>query len=124
MAAVGVTACGAGNKSQKAVTTAFAAVQAADDNFVAWDAERQLQIIDEATSREEAELALSDHRRRQAAVLEAFTYAYSTIAAAASATALIAKGEKFDGDVDALKMAALRAVLQVKAAIDAMKGSP
>jgi len=119
---VGATACGAGNKSQKAVATAFTAVQSAGDSFTAWDAERQLEIVDEAESREAAEAALADHRRRQAVVLEAFAYAYSAIGAAAAATVLLAEGEKFDGDVDALIAEALRAVLAVKAAIDAMRG--
>ncbi len=119
-------ACGGSitKQASKTLATSLAATNAARDGFVEWDEAHQLGIVDRATSREEAEAQLKNYRRGRERVLKAFTVAYAAIAAAAAALPLIQRGEKKETDLLGLALDAANAAKEVKAAIDAIRGTP
>ena len=100
-----LAACGASAR-QKTIQGALVGVNAARDGFITWDSQHQLSIVEKATSREEAELALKDYRTRREVVKEAFEVAYRALAVAATQTdelslhAALAASDKL---VDAVK---------------------
>lgn len=58
-------------------------VNAARDGFVAWDQKHQQALLEHATSREDAQRALTDYRATQTKIAEWFAVVYQSIAAAA-----------------------------------------
>ncbi len=122
-----LSACGGGSiikQADKSLSVALSATNAARDNFVAYDKNHQLTIVDNATTREEGEAAQKAYRGERDAVLRAFTAAYSAIAAAAAIIPLIEKGDKKERDLRALLADALKAAISVKDAVDLIQKGP
>lgn len=117
-----ITACACGGSltknANKSLATALSATNAARDTFVDFDKDHQLGLVDDATSREDAESALAKYRSDRARVLQAFTAAYSAIGAAAAMIPLVEKGEKKEADFRAILFDAVAAALEVKNAVD------
>lgn len=81
--AVAIAACGASAR-QTALKSTLIAVNATSEAFVKWDGERQLQIVDKATTREEATVNLTTHRAKRDKVVDAFVIIYRLIATASA----------------------------------------
>lgn len=62
----------------------FVALNSTRDAFVAWDAGHQKVLVDEATSREQADSLLEQYRNTQTKIAEAFTIAYQALTLAAT----------------------------------------
>lgn len=87
-------ACGGSitERTGQALGTALGATNAAADQFTAWDKQHQLDIVDRAKTREEAESGLADYRGKRKKIVQAFTVAYSSIASAAVMIPLVEAG--------------------------------
>ena len=109
-------------RSSKTLSTALAATSAARDQFVSWDETYQLEIVAEATTREEGEKALSAYRVKRSKVLKAFTATYMAISSAAAILPLVEKGTAKDAELETLLVDALKAALHVKNAFDELQG--
>ena len=62
----------------------FIALNGARDAFVAWDAGHQQVIVDQATTRQQAEAEVGAYRQTQTKTQEAFTVAYQALTLAAT----------------------------------------
>lgn len=117
-------ACGGSTfneRANKSLTTALGATNAARDTFVSWDKQHQLDLVSASTTADEAKAKLETYRAKRQAVVRAFTVAYSAIAAAATALAAV-DTQKAGFDLPALIADAVKAALEVKTAIDAVRG--
>ena len=74
-----VAACGATARERMA-RSSFVGVTAARDGFVAWDGERQAQIVAEATSLVDGREALAAYRADREQVVAKFVAAYAAVA--------------------------------------------
>jgi hypothetical protein len=121
-----LAACGGSftDKANKTLATSLAATNAARDQFLAWDKAHQLELVDGATTKDEAEAKLAAYRMKRQPVLKAFTAAYVSIAAAAAMLPLVDKGIKREFDLIPLLSDAVSAALAVKEGYDALRGGP
>lgn len=110
------------DRAHRTLNTTLAATNAARDEFVAWDKAKQLELVDAAETKEAAEAALAEYRRKRAPVLRAFTIAYTSIAAAAAMVPLVDKGIKKESDLVPLLTDAVNAAVELKKAYDVIKG--
>ena len=78
-----VAACSAATR-RDTIRDTFIALNGARDAFVAWDAGHQKVIVDQATTREQAEAQISAYRQTQAKTQEALTVAYQALTLAAT----------------------------------------
>lgn len=78
-----VASCGASQRTQTIHAAAIAA-NAAQAGFVAWDASHQAELVQGATSSEDAHARLAAYREGRDEVLRAFVDLYQLIAAAAA----------------------------------------
>ena len=102
--------CGPSARSS-ALKGAYATVNAASAGFTAWDRAHQKELVETATSLDEAKRRLHEYRDKRRAVDESIIAAYALIGAAA-----LDKG---------VGMAAVvAAVTAVQRAIDAIRGGP
>jgi hypothetical protein len=74
--------CGSSAK-MKVLRTTLVTVDAAREGMETFDRAYQVKTIDEAKSREDALAKIQDYRAKRAVIIEAFTIAYKTLAAAA-----------------------------------------
>ena len=119
-----LVACGGSSfneRANKSLTTALGATNAARDTFVSWDKQHQLDLVAAATTEEAAKAELELYRAKRQQVVRAFTVAYSAIAAAATALAAV-DTQKAGFDIVALITDAVTAAVEVKSAIDAIRG--
>ncbi len=77
-----VAACSS-TSYQHALDVSLTALNQASNSFVTYDKEKQLQLVDETTTKEEAHTALKAYRATRAPVVAAFLGAYGAIAVAA-----------------------------------------
>lgn len=82
---VTLVACGASAR-EKTVHAALVATNAARDAFVAYDAERQHQIIEDATSGPSGAAALAAYRTKRSKIVLLFEGMYRAISVAAVLT--------------------------------------
>lgn len=68
---------------QKTLRVSLTSLNAAREGFIAWDLRKQGNIVEAATSLEDGQTKLDEYRKRRERVVEAFTIAYSALAAAA-----------------------------------------
>jgi hypothetical protein len=117
--------CGGGiaSRAHKTLAISLSAANAARDSFTAWDKDHQLEIVHNATTREEAEAKLAAYRHTRADVLAGFTVAYTSIAAAAAVIPLVARGDRQELDLIGLVAQAAKATAEVQAAIKALRGA-
>ncbi len=78
-----LTSCGPSERN-RALTTSLAALNAARDSFLAYDAAHQADLVRAAPSEEAGKLTLIEYRARRLGVLEAFVAAYSLLSVAAA----------------------------------------
>ena len=76
-------ACGGGQR-QKALRATLVGLNAARDGFATWDMGHQKAIVEQATTREEAELKLATYRGERATLVDVLELAYRALAAAAT----------------------------------------
>jgi hypothetical protein len=77
-----VLACGASQR-EKTLRASFVGLTAAQEGFVKWDAEHQLELVRVATSKEDGAKALEDYRGSlQADITKGFELAYRTLSTA------------------------------------------
>ncbi len=114
-----VASCGGSfvDNASKTLATSLTATNAARDEFLRWDQDQQLGIVDAATTAKEAKTTLAAYRTRRGPVLKAFTVAYSSIAAAAAILPLVEAGTKPERDLVKLLSHAVVAALAVKDAV-------
>ncbi len=103
--------------ADKSLSTVLAATTAARDSFVAWDAQQQTWIVEQATTREEGEARLKNYRDKRQKVLKAFTIAYQSLASAAAVMPLVERGERKESEFESYLRDALNAILVIKEAI-------
>jgi hypothetical protein len=118
-------ACSSAPKQQTAahLATALSATNAARESFVDYDKSHQIHLVSSSTNAAEVKERISAYRAKRQIVVRAFTIAYSTISAAGTALAAIEHQKKgADLDVATMLLDATHAVLDVKRAIDALKG--
>jgi hypothetical protein len=108
--------------TSKTLNTSLAATNAARDQFIAWDKAHQLEIVDGADTKEEAQAALAAYRAKRAPVLKAFTIAYTSIAAAAAMIPLVERGIEKDLNLIPLLVDVAHAAVAVKDAYEAIRG--
>jgi hypothetical protein len=127
------SACGGSmaDRTNKALGTAIVATDAARDQFVQWDKQHQIDIVDKATTREQAELGLMEYRERRQRIIQAFTIAYSSMATAAATIPLVQAGKKSDRDLAKMLIDAIAAVetvmtslQEIRDAFDAKESAP
>jgi hypothetical protein len=118
-----LSACGGSitKHADKSLASSLAAARAAREAFVDYDRDHQMAIVDDATSREEGEANLRAYRAQRAHVMRAFTAVYSSISAAAALVPLVERGEKKDADLRAALFEVMRAVIEMKNAIDQVR---
>jgi hypothetical protein len=124
VAIVSTPSCGGAGVTEKAarsITTALEATNAARDQFVKWDEQHQLAIVDRASTREGAEAELAAYREKRQKVTRAFAVAYSAIASAAAIVPLIELGEKPTSDLVKLLGEAASAVQTALAVYEEMQ---
>ena len=114
-----VTACGGSiaERTNKSLSTALLATDSARDQFTKWDAQHQLEIVNKAASREQAETDLASYREKRQKIIQSFTVAYTSMASAAAMVPLVVAGEKKDRDLIALLISAVAAVQSVVSTI-------
>lgn len=78
-----LAACGS-NQRQETLHSALVAANVARDGFAAWDLAHQKQIVEKATSREQAEAELAAYRAKRDGIIARFEEAYRAIAVAAT----------------------------------------
>lgn len=108
--------------ANKTLSTSLAATNAARDQFISWDKAHQMELVDAAATKEEAEAALAAYRAKRVKVIRAFTIAYTSIGAAAALIPLVDKGIKKELDLLPLLTDVAAGVAAVKEAYDAIKG--
>jgi len=111
-------------KASKSVSVALTTTNAARNTFVAWDESHQQQIVAEADTEAEARERLAAYRAEREVVLEAFTAAYSAIAAAAAAVPLVDEGKRDEGAVLQLISEAANAAMSAKRLFDELREGP
>ena len=120
-----LAACGAKTsyvqKARTTVSVTHEAVKAADAGFLSWDKQHQLELVSQSESREEAEAKLTAYRAKREPIVKAFAIAYSSIAAAAAVIPLVEKGINPETELVDLLADALKASIEVKAAIDQLR---
>lgn len=108
------------------LTVTLGTVNAARDQFTAWDAVHQKEILDSHVDRASYDVAIKAYRAKQAAVLAAFTATYGVIGTAAAALPLVEADKLSTSELvtDLLQVAS--AVKDMQAAIKALDegGSP
>ena len=85
LACASVTAC-SGSARQHTLRASFVAVNAARDGLLAFDKTHQLEIVDKATTREQAEVDIAAYHARRAVVVTLFELTYRAIALAATSS--------------------------------------
>lgn len=112
-------------RANRTLTTSLAVTNAARDQFLAWDAAHQQEIVATSATREEAESRLAAYRTKRVAVVKAFTYAYVTIGTAAALVPLVERGIKRDVDLVPLLTEVAVAVAAVRDAYKTLsEGAP
>lgn len=113
------TACGGSvaDRTNKALGTAIVATNAARDQFTEWDKQHQLDIVDRATTREQATGGLKAYRQKRQKVIQAFTVAYTAMASAAVLVPLVQAGVRKDRDLIKLLAESIGAVQSVIASV-------
>jgi len=118
--------CGGSQKfpdqAGRVLAVTLAATTASQGAFIAWDKDHQEELVASSATQEEATAKLATYRAKRVAVERAFFVAYHALAAAASALALLEQGGKPDRDPAVLLAEAIRTVLEVKAAVEAVTG--
>jgi nitrogen fixation/metabolism regulation signal transduction histidine kinase len=83
--------------------TTITALNAARDGFVVWDRQHQHEIVERASSRDQATTELEQYRAKREVVSTGFAVAYRAVAVAATSadqksldTALAAAGELYE----------------------------
>ena len=120
-----VVGCGGASftdTAQKTLTTSLAATNAARDQFLSWDRAHQLELVDAATSPDDAKADLATYRAKRVKVIRAFTITYTTIGAAAALIPLVERGIKKDTDLIRLLIDVASATAAVKDAYNAIRG--
>lgn len=118
-------ACGdAASRADTTLATSLAATNAARDAFVSWDEEHQLDIVHRASTPEAAQEALRTYRNTRQKVIQAFTSAYTTIAAAAALIPLVDAGKASEVELLRLLADAAQATALAKQAIESIRGDP
>lgn len=109
------TACGGSlaERTNKSLGTALSATNAASAQFTKWDKQHQLDIVDKASTRKEAEDGLREYRDKRQRIIQSFTVAYSSMASAAAMVPLVQAGEKSDADLIGLLAESVGAVQTV-----------
>lgn len=101
------------------------AVNAARDQFMAWDEAHQKDILASNPTREGFDTAIKAYRAKQAKVLQAFTVAYGVIGTASAALPLVEADKMSWSDVVVDLLQVADSVKALHAAItDAAGGSP
>ena len=119
-----LSACGGGSishKTNEAIKVALTATNEARTQFTAWDKQHQLSIVDKAQTREQAESELQSYREKRQKIIQAFTVAYSSMAAASALVPLVQAGEKKEKDLFVLLVDAAMAVKSVIASIQEIR---
>jgi hypothetical protein len=118
-------ACGGNiaSRAHKTLGVALSAANAARDSFTAWDKDHQLEIVHNATTREEAEAKIATYRHTRADVLAGFTVAYTSIAAAAAVIPLVEQGQRQELDLLGLIATAAQATADIEKAVKALRGA-
>lgn len=119
-----LAACGGGSishKTNEAVKVALTATNEARTQFTAWDKQHQLSIVDKAQTREQAESELQSYREKRQKIIQAFTVAYSSMAAASALVPLVQAGERVEKDLLGLLVDAAMAVKSVIASIQEIR---
>lgn len=111
-------------KASDSVSVALTTTNAARNTFVAWDESHQQQIVADADTEAEARERLAAYRAEREVVLEAFTAAYSAIAAAAAAVPLVDEGKRDEGAVLQLISEAANAAMSAKRLFDQLREGP
>ena len=99
-------ACGASQQDQ-ALSYAFTGLRAANEGFIAYDADRQRHIVAEATSLEDGQAKLQAYRARREKYLQALIVAGSALTVAAldpTPANLLAAGAEAKKVYDAVKI--------------------
>lgn len=107
-----ILAAGCGNFTEKAsstLATTLAATNSARDEFIKWDKQHQLDLVDKAKTRTEAEEGLKAYRKKRQKIVQSFTIAYSAIAGAAAILPLVEDGKKPKEDLAKLLVDAVNA---------------
>lgn len=118
-------ACGGSisERANKSISTALSATNAASDQFTKWDKQHQLDIVDRATTREDAESGLREYREKRQRIVQAFTVAYTSMATAAATVPLVQAGEKSDRDLIKLLAESIGAVQTVISSIKEIRSA-
>jgi hypothetical protein len=74
-------------------TTTHEALNASRDVFVAWDAQHQLDLVEQATSLEDGQALLAAYRAKRQVVYAVFQGAYGSVAAVAVLVPLVEAGK-------------------------------
>lgn len=104
-----LTGC-SGSQRQKTIKATLISTNAARDGFIEWDRIHQLRIVEQATTREEAEVKLKSYRAARVFVVSLFETVYRSLAIAATDTEETSLQE------------AMRQVRKLLKAIEALKG--
>ncbi len=119
-----LAACGGGSISHKtndSVQVSLTATNKARTQFTAWDKQHQLSIVDKAQTRDQAESELQSYREKRQKIIQAFTVAYSSMAAASALVPLVQAGERVEKDLLGLLVDAAMAVQSVIASIQEIR---
>jgi hypothetical protein len=106
------------DQASKTLATTLTATAAASDQFVEWDKQHQLDIVDDSKTRAEAEERLASYRAKRQRVMKSFTVAFSAIASAAAIVPLVEDGTAGKSDLAKLLLDAASAV---KTALDVFR---
>lgn len=109
--------------ANKSLSTAISATNAASEQFTKWDKQHQLDIVDKATTRQEAEDGLREYREKRQRIVQAFTVAYSSMATASAMVPLVQAGEKSDADLIKLLAESVGAVQSVISSIKEIRAA-
>ena len=105
-------------KATQTLETTLVATNSARDEFVKWDKQHQLQLVERAQTREDADALLRHYRERRQKIVHGFTIAYGAIATAAATLPLVELGDESQGRLASLLVEAANAV---RTAIEAYK---
>lgn len=100
---VAVPSCSGTTQRTKTLQTTLVAVNAARDGFVAWDRQHQHELVEKATSKDDALLAIDAYHKKREPITSSFEVVYRAVAVAATQTdevslkaALAKAGELYD----------------------------
>lgn len=114
----------AADRANRSIATTLEAVNAAHEGFVEWDKLHQDEVLAASGSQEEYDAQIAGYRLERGKVTAAFVAAYSAIAAAAGLVPLAGAGKATIADLLAALEGVATATVDVKRAIDELRGRP